>query len=1226
MENNKHTYILNRLSSRFFLISLSFLLISAFVWWVTHAIDNEKRSDILRQARIIHNSINTSRLKSLSSVKEIEGSQDYLRLQTQLSTVCSANPQCIGLYLVGKSSEDADYFHIGSESSRTGVSGINDKPYQNTAIDLNQIFNEKRERIFGPYSDQKGSRISVLLPFIDNQSDKTYFIFWMDIDGHDWQWNVYGRAAISAGLLLIVISAVFTSFASAFRSSAAPKPIFRRLFPSLAIIIAMLIAGEGAILLHQHQRFIQTTIANNISDIAEHLRIATEQQAAGLAMTIQTIAIDPAVQKDLDNQDTQHLLSVWKPIFDRLNRENHLSHFYFFSENRVCLLRVHKPEHRLDRIDRFTLLEAERTQKISWGIEFGRLGTFTLRVVQPIFLQDKLVGYIELGKELDEIIRALKKPAGYQLAVVLRKEFVDRAAWEQGRIMLGQDTNWDRLAKSIISYSSFDYLPDPIAKYADTLASAHVHGDTSFFIKVNGIDYQIAAMPLQDVTGQAVGDLLIMHDISAEQGELSQLLLLSGIIALILLSSLLFSVFWLIKRIDTSVQSQQTALLESEQSYRNQFMNNSVPMLLIDQVTGSFIDVNHAAVNFYGYPREVFLSKRIADITVAPIFFLPSFADASYQHYSCAEFQHLLADGHQCWVEVSSSSIQSAKQQLLHLIIQDISERKKAERALQENRKQLADIIEFLPDATLAVDLQGRVVIWNKAIENMTGIRADKIVHRGDYAYAIPFYGTARRMLLDYILSQSLIPPENYPTIIREGDTLISEVFCAALNQNEGAWIFAKASPLYDQAGNLIGAIESIRDISSYKHAKENSRQLEAQLQQAQKMKAIGQLAGGIAHDFNNMLGVILGHAEMAMKQLEPSSSTYSGIEKIHFAAERSAHLIKQLLTFSRQQIIHPRVMYVNQSLERMVGMLQRLIGEKIQLLWHPGSDVWPIKADQSQVDQILVNLCVNARDAIKDTGNIIVETSNCHIFEPGNLTLMECPPGDYVRIRISDTGCGMDKHTIAHLFEPFFTTKETGNSTGLGLATVYGSIKQNNGCINVHSEPGKGSTFNLYFPRFTNESEDNIVPAQTEISAERVPGTILVVEDEELVLDVIVEMLERLGFSVLRATGPQEALMLEKHHSGEINLLLSDSIMPEMNGPKLADQLRIRRPEMQCLFMSGYSANVFEAEDFFSNGLLFIQKPFSQTELANKIYEILRNKHLDPSTKRGTQGDTFHS
>ena len=597
-------------------------------------------------------------------------------------------------------------------------------------------------------------------------------------------------------------------------------------------------------LLQQNKRLIKNTVSRNISDILEQLRIATEQQAAGMAMTMQAIASDPIVPNDLDNQDSQHLYSAWKPIFDRLNRENNLSHFYFFSENRVCLLRVHKPERKLDRIDRFTLLEAERTKKISWGIEFGQLGTFTLRVVQPIFLKNKLVGYIELGKELDEIIRTLQKPVGYQLAVILRKEFVNRSAWEQGRIMLGQDTNWNRLPKSIISYSSFDYLPDPIASYADTLAKAHVHGDTSFSIRANGIDYQVAAMPLQDVTGQPVGDLLIMHDISSEQNELSQMLLLSSIIGLVLLTCLLFAVLWLIKRTDTSSQSQHESLTESEQSYRNQLINNSVPMLLVDQVTGSFIDMNHAAVNFYGYPREVFLSKQIADITIAPIFCLPSIADASYQHYTCAEFQHQHADGHLVWVEVSSSSIQFGKQPLLHLIIQDISERKKAEQALQESRKQLTDIIEFLPDATFAIDLQGRVVIWNKAIESMTGIRQDKIINQGDYAYAIPFYGRTRPMLLDYILSQSLVPLQNYPTIIREGDTLISEVFCTALNQNEGAWVFAKASPLYNQAGILIGAIESIRDISPFKHAEENSRQLEFKLQQAQKMNTIDQLRG----------------------------------------------------------------------------------------------------------------------------------------------------------------------------------------------------------------------------------------------------------------------------------------------------------------------------------------------------------------------------------------------
>jgi signal transduction histidine kinase/ActR/RegA family two-component response regulator len=385
-------------------------------------------------------------------------------------------------------------------------------------------------------------------------------------------------------------------------------------------------------------------------------------------------------------------------------------------------------------------------------------------------------------------------------------------------------------------------------------------------------------------------------------------------------------------------------------------------------------------------------------------------------------------------------------------------------------------------------------------------------------------------------------------------------------------------------------------------------KKIEEQLRQAQKMESVGQLAGGVAHDFNNMLGVILGHAELAMDDMDPSLPLFLNLKEIRNAATRSADITRQLLAFARKQTVSPKVLDLNETVAGMLKMLRRLIGEDIDLVWLPGYDLWSIKMDPSQIDQILANLCVNARGAISGVGKITVETGNSTFDKdysdnhPGFVT------GEYVRISVSDDGCGMDKAILAHIFEPFFTTKDVGEGTGLGLATVYGAVKQNNGFINVYSEPGEGTIFTIYLPRHVGK----IIQTQPEEAKEpalRGSETILLVEDELTILNMTTVMLHRLGYTVLAAATPTEAIRLASELGVEIHLLLSDVIMPNMNGRDLAERLLKSRPGMKCLFMSGYTANIIASQGLLDDGVSFVQKPFSIKELATKIRKGLENE-----------------
>ena len=386
------------------------------------------------------------------------------------------------------------------------------------------------------------------------------------------------------------------------------------------------------------------------------------------------------------------------------------------------------------------------------------------------------------------------------------------------------------------------------------------------------------------------------------------------------------------------------------------------------------------------------------------------------------------------------------------------------------------------------------------------------------------------------------------------------------------------------------------------------------QLQQAQKMESVGRLAGGVAHDFNNMLGVILGYCDLLLIKLTPKDSVYKSVREIRNAAMRSAEITRQLLAFSRQQEAAPMALDVNDSVEQLVSMIKRLIGEDITLDWHPGSDLWPIFMDSSQFSQIIMNLCVNAGDAIEETGLISMESHNIELDRLNFQGEADFTPGEYVMLSISDTGSGMDRHTMDKLFEPFFTTKKMGKGTGLGLATVYGILRQNNSFINVYSEPGKGSTFNIYFPRYKGDAEpagQQKVPKQDVFGSE----TILLLEDEEALLSMATLMLQELGYTVLPCNSPESALRAIDETGCDIDLLITDVVMPEMNGREVSKILQERCPTLRTLFMSGYTANVIARRGVLREGVSFIQKPFSKQDLGLKVREVLTEHMGQPET-----------
>ncbi|NTV74437.1 MAG: response regulator, partial [Holophaga sp.] len=536
-----------------------------------------------------------------------------------------------------------------------------------------------------------------------------------------------------------------------------------------------------------------------------------------------------------------------------------------------------------------------------------------------------------------------------------------------------------------------------------------------------------------------------------------------------------------------------------------------------------------------------------------------------------------------------------ARRERALLRVQDMLEQRTRElRASEEKSRQAAEFARHILDSTDAhlavVDGEGTILDVNEAWRRFA---------RSNGAGDESLWGPGA----SYFRNDTCGHP-SYEGIrcVQDGRLPSFEVEYPCHAPTEERWFSMRVQPFQGRPGTVLVAHF---DVTVLKRAETDRETLQLRLLQAQKMESIGRLAGGVAHDFNNMLCVIIGLGDLLLSRTDPAHPFHAHLTEIHRAAERSSDLTRQLLAFARRQAIAPKVLDLNPTVEDMFKMLRRLIGEDILLTWAPGPDLWRVRLDPSQIDQILANLCVNSRDAIRDVGTINISTQNLSVLDSHCLNRPGLAPGDYVLLTVCDDGQGMDEATRKLIFEPFFTTKEVGKGTGLGLATVYGIVKQNRGWIEVESEPGQGTTITIYLPRDPGQAG----PKRLEGPPVR-PGqgreTILLVEDEPAILVMATDMLRELGYRILPAATPAEALLLAEGHRERIDLVLADLVLPVMNGRDLARALRALHPEARTLFMSGYAAGDSLDAAVRDDGAPFLQKPFSLKELEHKVREAL--------------------
>ncbi len=641
------------------------------------------------------------------------------------------------------------------------------------------------------------------------------------------------------------------------------------------------------------------------------------------------------------------------------------------------------------------------------------------------------------------------------------------------------------------------------------------------------------------------------------------------------------SVFGTVQDI-TDRRRAQDQLRASEARFRT-FVDHATDALYVHDASGLILDVNRHACESLGYAREELIGQppTLFDCDATDTVLTTLYARLDGGETLTFESRHRRKDGLSFPVEVRVRPFWQDGRRFAVSLSRDITERKRAEQALIESHSLLRAVIEGTSDAVFVKDLNGRYLLINSAGARVIGRTVDEVIGHDD---------------------RDLFTPETAAMIMDRDRQVIaagtSQMFEEAATAAGVTRIYLATKGVYrDAQGHVAGVFGISHDITE-------AKRLEEQFRQSQKMEAVGRLAGGVAHDFNNLLTVINGCSELALDNLGPHDPTRELLDDIRKAGERAATLTRQLLAFSRKQVLLPQVVNLNTLLSELHKLLKRLIGEDVDLSLVLDPELGLARVDPGQFEQAIINLVVNARDAMPNGGRMTIHNQNAELDEHYARHRPEMKPGSYVLVAVRDSGTGMDEATKARIFEPFFTTKESGKGTGLGLAMVYGFVKQSGGHIEVTSQPGLGTTFTIYLPRAYDTTPS--LPATSGLTVPKGSETVLLVEDEAAVRGLSKIVLQANGYTVLEAEDGHEALQIARQHRDPIHLLVTDVVMPRVNGRRLADLLLQTRPDLRILFMSGYTDEAEIRQGALEPGVAFLQKPFSPMTLARKVREVL--------------------
>jgi PAS domain S-box-containing protein len=1167
-----------------------------------HRADRKMRGELLQQAQLVAQAVNLDHVRSLSGSRDDAGTPGYQRLKAQLTAVRQADKTCRFVYLLGCRGDGELFFYVDSEPLDSADYLPPGDPYPEGAEAYRHVFSSREPVVVGPATDRWGTWVSALVPLVDSENGTLLAVLGMDVDTRDWRLALALRAAPSAvpvALLLVGALAVLFSWRSVEVSA---RPVLRRLLPSLVTMLILVFGLGGWLLLQQHRRHLDERLARISRRFEEGFRNTIQDSRQRQESIVWAMSHDSRIVQGFRDGNPGPSLEEWMPVLEGLRPEVGLSHLCLLDADGTRLRQVFPDASPWsEEAGCCAVVEAERNGHLISVLELTPEGVCWLHTVMPVVADGEVLGYLEAGIEVGDILRKLNARSEGHLALFLHKEFLHQREWEETMRRFGWEPEWNRFARDVLVFSSQGRLPDvfaPLPERASTTGTGS--GGDGRYVAFGGTIWYHDTIPLRDTSEKEIGCLVAMGDVTAERTAFMRTMLFGGSCGGVLLVALLTFVVVLLRRTDAGIRAQQAELRDSANLLRT--VMDHVPIgIAVNSIDPGveFSYINENFLRFYRVSREALASPD-------------SFWEAVYEDAAFREElkQRVLADcrsgdpGRMHWEDIPitrqgrgttyicARNTQVPGSPLVVSTVWDVTERKMAEEALREAEQKYRLLVDYSQSIIYTIALDGTLTFVSPSWETTLGQSPEEIVGH-DFR---PLVHEEDRAACEELLRQTaetgaVQPGVEYRVFHKDGSvrwhrSVLTPI--AADGQTPGMFV-----------GNAV-------DITGRKMAEAERERLRDQLMQAQKMESVGRLAGGVAHDFNNMLQAILGYAEMALMDVEPEAPLRDEILEIQKVARRAADLTRQLLAFARKQTVAPQVLDLNETVADMTGMLRRLIGEDIVLAWLPGASLWPVKVDPTQIGMVLANLCVNARDAIAGTGRVSIETRNVVVDDSYLVRHPDVAVGAYVMLVVSDDGQGMDKETQAKIFEPFFTTKGVGKGTGLGLSTVHGIAMQNGGFVNVYSEVGGGATFRVYFPR--HQGGDQVVPSPEKVPRELQGGeeTILVVEDEADILKVCGEVLGRLGYTVLLADTPGTAIRLAEDHAGPIHLLITDVVLPDLDGRRLAERIGEIHPGIPCVYMSGYTADAIAHHGILEEGLAFLAKPFSTHDLAEMVRSAL--------------------
>ena len=856
----------------------------------------------------------------------------------------------------------------------------------------------------------------------------------------------------------------------------------RRLLVPLVIVLLLLVGGFSFVLMRSYKTNLDQTSAQVLKDVSDELAKEMVEQSEGLAALEEVFLRDASLHYAMKDRDRERLLTSYGDVFAQLRQDHGMTHFYFHGPDRVNLLRVHKPEKHGDLIDRFTAREAERTGKMAFGIELGPLGNFTLRVVRPVFDGGTLIGYIELGKEIEDILAGIHDKHGVELALDIRKRVLDRTKWEAGMKMLGREADWDRFPDDVLIYTSMPRFPSECEQYVGE--AGLTYDDVTAEAEFNDKSWRVMANPLKDASGAGVGDLIVMDDISEAKSAFNRLVAVAIGVALLLVTALIGFLYVVLRHTDQGIYKQQEALRESEEKYRTILESIEDGYFEVD-LPGNLTFFNDALCKITGFSREKIMGINNRDYmdekTAKKVYETYAGIYETGEPVKGYDYE-IRKDGIEKHVETSVSLRKDAKGQPIGFmgVLRDVTERKMMEAELIQTKDFLQNILDSSIDGITSTDLEGNIIYFSSRAGDIIGYEREELAGKKASLHYENGVEDAKKIMKELKEKGELI---DYEMRFRKKDGGLIDINLSG-------------SYLKNEKGAIIGTLGIYRDIS-------DKKLLETQLQHAKKMESIGTLAGGIAHNFNNLLMGIQGNASMVLLDIDSSHPRHKNLKSIEKLVDNGAKLSAQLIGYAREGKYEVKPISLNQLVKETsgtFGMTKREITVHQEL----SERLYGIEADQGQIEQALLNLYLNAADAMPGGGDLFLKTMN---VTDKNMTgkLYKAKPGNYVLLTVRDTGIGMDKETRERIFEPFFTTKGLASGTGLGTASAYGTIKGHGGYIDVDSEKGKGTTFSIYLPATEKMIEEKKVSSDELVKGK---GTVLLVDDEEMVLEAGKELL----------------------------------------------------------------------------------------------------------------------